>query len=93
MAGRLTWDDQPAHLAEAEIVVTFSLRDAYQCEIRKYVTAEDIRWFATVGNLFGSQTIRALDLEKLLRALDTCRSRGKPVKITLEADGAELVTP
>ena len=67
MSGR-SWSDQPAALEGAEIVFRSFLRfpgGGQSAEVRR----AGERWFLSVGNLFGSQTLECSGPEAALRAL------------------------
>lgn len=61
------WSDQPAVLADAESIAVIGLRNAQQAQIMRRQDVVWIHWYVTIGNLFGSQTVRVRDLEAAIK--------------------------
>ena len=63
------WSDQPAILENAESIAVIGLRDAQQAQIMRVQDAAWIEFYVTIGNLFGSQTVRVRDLESAIKLI------------------------
>lgn len=91
MTNERTWTDQPACLDGTHIVATISLPNA-TAEVRKAsapLGAPGWTWYVTIGNLFGSQTLKCCDAETALMCIAAAgRNRKRPVELPA---GATLV--
>jgi len=81
-----TWNDQPAEVEDGLTVCRF-YANSWTFEVRK---AKGDVWYLTVGNLFGSQTLKCHAPEVVFDAIDreigaVGRKVGLPV-------GAELIS-
>jgi hypothetical protein len=84
-----TWTDQPIEVADGLIVCRF-FANSQTFEVRK---AKGGVWYLTVGNLFGSQTLKCYAPEVVFDAIDAGTSvsvkEGRSVGLPA---GAELIS-
>ena len=78
-----TWDDQPDEVEDVPIRATLSLGDGLHAEVRNGGRSQP--YFLTVGNLFGSQTVKCPDADGVLTVLGIARS-GKTSALPNDAD-------
>ncbi|MHC4933795.1 MAG: hypothetical protein ACYTGV_16575 [Planctomycetota bacterium] len=85
------WTDQPAVLENAESIAVIALDNGRIAQILRRPVAAWVEWYVTVGNLFGSQTVRVRDLEGAVRLIDSVSQADDEDVVDLKAHHAILV--
>ena len=86
-----TWNDQPPIVSDMEILVSLYIGDkpGRIVEVRSangWVQGGTQAYFVTVGNLFGSQTVRCENANLVFKVMKMAKSRKKqdlPTGVTL----------
>lgn len=87
------WLDQPREIEQAEVLlhtfIDIGPIKGHGIEIRKGPGA----WYLTMGNLFGSQTVKCRDAEAVIRCLAAAMKAGKEAPVPVPGECQLLPSP